>query len=411
MFDCVIIGGGISGVSFAHYINHLSKDKKSLLIVESESRLGGRIYTHRLPEAQDYWVELGAHTCYNSYVELIKVLEEAELINNVLPREKLPYKVYSSGTLKGFVREISFPSLACHAWRYWFSPREGKTTREYFMPMVGRKNYEKVFSKLFRAVISQEAHEYPAEMFLKQRSQRRVDFSRSFTYQGGLGKLISDLAEKSLSQVRTGLNIISISQTPEGVFILKTHKGEIIEARSVALATGVEGATSLLRSYKMDELSDMLTSVQSSKSIAINVLVDKNEVTWNPIAGIVPLSNHFYSAVSHDMLPSDKWRSFTFHFPGNGLSFAERVEVISQTLGTGVDTRSNTVSYGHTLPALRISHLHFAQKAEPYLEYSGLFLLGNYFKGMSLEDCVCRSRDEALRWLKEQESNHKIMSK
>jgi protoporphyrinogen oxidase len=52
-------------------------------------------------------------------------------------------------------------------------------------------------------------------------------------------------------------------------------------------------------------------------------------------------------------------------------------------------TRMNVV------PSLRLGHREWAKKADDLLGGArNLFLTGNYFGGMAIEDCVSRSHDE-----------------
>ena len=64
IYDCIIIGAGISGISFAASL----KDKcQNILIVEKENRIGGHIQSYISKTDDNFWFELGAHTCYNAY--------------------------------------------------------------------------------------------------------------------------------------------------------------------------------------------------------------------------------------------------------------------------------------------------------------------------------------------------------
>ncbi len=49
------------------------------------------------------------------------------------------------------------------------------------------------------------------------------------------------------------------------------------------------------------------------------------------------------------------------------------------------------------VPSLKISHNDLAGEIEKSISGSRLFLTGNYFDGMALEDCVSRSLKEFLR--------------
>ena len=79
--DVIVIGGGISGLTFAF---ESAGSGRSTLILERARRVGGCLSTHRGPAG--YWFELGAHTCYNSYVGLVDVLEGCGLRGEVVAR-------------------------------------------------------------------------------------------------------------------------------------------------------------------------------------------------------------------------------------------------------------------------------------------------------------------------------------
>lgn len=404
MYDCIVIGSGISGVSFVHYLckeHGLSAEK--ILLLESKSRVGGRMSTHHISNVDvPFWVEMGAHTCYNSYTELISLIEKAGLTEHIIPRQRLPYKVQTvDKKLKSIAFEIAYPSLIGHFWRYFTTTRQGKTTKEYFEPIVGKSNYDKLFSKLFRAVISQEAHNYPAQLFLKQRSVRRKDYPRAITYNKGCGGLVEDLLQATQVVCRTKTQVQSIEPLSDRTFRLTTSSGEVLMAKTVVIATEPQHASSLLQQCHLPEVAQEVSSIRIVKTLAINAVVDKKEMSIPAIAGVVPLTSHYLSAVSNDMHPHPTQRAFTFHFPSSNRSFAEHIEIISQTLGATIDTRAHVVDQWHTLPALELQHLQMDSRIAPYLKKSGVFLVGNYFEGMSIEDCVRRAKAEAARWRQE----------
>jgi oxygen-dependent protoporphyrinogen oxidase len=53
MLDCVIVGGGIAGLAAAWRLRHLD-----VLLLESEDRVGGRLYSER---RGNYWLNFGGH--------------------------------------------------------------------------------------------------------------------------------------------------------------------------------------------------------------------------------------------------------------------------------------------------------------------------------------------------------------
>ena len=85
--EIIVVGGGVSGLSLAYFSAAAGRET---LLIEAQSRLGGCIETKRL--GQDFWFELGAHTCYNSYGTLIRLLEGCGLSRELLSRAKVPFR-------------------------------------------------------------------------------------------------------------------------------------------------------------------------------------------------------------------------------------------------------------------------------------------------------------------------------
>lgn len=54
---CVVIGAGLSGLAAAHALRSAGWD---VVVVEARNRVGGRVFSHRFPEAPDLVCELGA---------------------------------------------------------------------------------------------------------------------------------------------------------------------------------------------------------------------------------------------------------------------------------------------------------------------------------------------------------------
>src|ERR687883_1624928 len=82
-YDVVVVGGGISGLSFAF---ESARAGRETLVLERDPRAGGCLATHRA--GSGFWYELGAHTCYNSYVGLASLVEGCGLRGDVVKRAR-----------------------------------------------------------------------------------------------------------------------------------------------------------------------------------------------------------------------------------------------------------------------------------------------------------------------------------
>lgn len=394
IYDCIIIGGGISGISFAHY---LKKAGKNVLIVEKGERAGGQIQTEHSSANPDYWYEMSSHTCYNSYASLLSILKETNGLDLIQPLDKHSYVLYDSDKIKSLGSAVSKFSMFLHCFRYFFSDKTGKTTREYFCPIVGASNYNRLFRYAFRAVICQPADDYPAEIFLKKRKDREKELPRKYTLKGGISSFLNNIIEKDNLQIDLKSETTGI-QKKDNLYVLEASGGKTYYAHNIALATSPQISSQLLKETEED-ISGLLASFSIFESESLNVIILKEKLALKEIAGIIPLSDDFLSAVSRDLVEDERLRSFTFHFEKGRKNDTEKLELICKVLGINEQDILEKRSTSHSLPATRLEHLHLDEKIAEKRKDDNVYILGNYFYGLSLEDCVNRSKVEAERFL------------
>lgn len=398
MYECIIIGGGISGISFAHRLKRAGRD---VLVLEKEAEIGGQIQTRYSSVHPDFWMELGAHTCYNTYTRLLSMVDELEAETDVLALKRHSYQLYTGGNIRKIQSEIAFPSLFLHGPRLFFSSKVGKTVREYFRPVVGGPNYDRLFSKAFRAVISQNADDYPAEVFLKKRKERRKDQPRKFSFTEGLGSFLHTVVTKDRLEVRTREEVLDVKKE-DGVYLVTTSAGEVLSARTVAFATPANVTARFIR--QLEPLTaDYLKTISIFRSETLNIVVRKERIALPGVAGILPVSDDFLSVVSRDVTEHPEVRSFTLHLEGHRKTDNEKRDLLCRILSIRPEDVLESVSTTHELPSLRLPHVPLIREVERLRTQEDLFLLGNYYYGLSLEDCVHRSFDEAGRFLQTQE--------
>jgi len=125
--------------------------------------------------------------------------------------------------------------------------------------------------------------------------------------------------------------------------------------------------------------------------------VPKDAIKLKPFAGLIGAEEDFYSVVSRDTLPNEKYRGFTFHFKAERLDEQKKLQNISKTLEISekqIIAKTNKIN---NLPTLRPEHKDLINNLEKALQNQPLALLGNYFQGVSLEDCASRSVAEFNR--------------
>lgn len=392
IYDCIIVGAGISGLSFAHY---LTKEKQDILILEEEERVGGQIRTEKYGDSS-FWFELGAHTCYNSYRHLLGIVKDLHTEDAIKQTNKLSYVIYAEDKIKSVFSQLKLISLATHFPRIFFARKTGKTVKEYFEPIVGKSNYTPLFSNLFRAVISQDADEYPADIFLKKREVRLKDFPRKYTFEEGLQSFLDQITVKNKFTIQYGTSVNTISNTDD---IITVYAGTAkYLTRRIAVATDAQTASRLIRNLN-PHAAEILSGIELSHSETLSIVVPKDKLDLKKIAGIIPMGNEFTSVVSRDTVDDAEYRAMVFHFEENKQTTAELLETACKVLNIDKSDVLYHSRTKHTLPALKVKNVGLTEQIDKLAE-KNIYLLGNYYLGLSLEDCVHRSHREYERYLK-----------
>lgn len=403
IYDCIVIGAGISGVSFAHYLSRNKSQK--VLVLEKKEKPGGCIHTATSLPNNALWRELGAHTCYNSYTTLLDMAIESKA--EIRPLAKFSYMMYTADGVKNISSQISKISLLLNGIKLLFSNKAGKTVKEYFSPIVGTSNYNRVFAKAFRAVISQDADEYPAEIFLKKRKEKNKEYPRRFTFQNGIGSLLDTLVQYNKMSLSVANEVIGVSsqerEKDTDIYKITTLEGNIYYSHNIAFATDPLTASQLLKDIE-PAIATELYSIPIFHSESLNIIVADSKIDLPKVAGIIPTTDDFLSVVSKDVSGGDRLRSFTFHFEKGEKSKDEKMELICKVLSIRPNDILEITSTNHKLPSLRKEQLGLTDRIDAKRENDSAYILGNYFYGLSLEDCVSRAKNEAIRYEKNNQS-------
>ncbi len=407
-YDVAIIGAGISGLSFAHYC---AKSGLETVVLEKSERVGGCFHSHRFGadpkpagQPEDFWLELGAHTCYNSYASLINVIEEAGIIKELIPREKAPFKMLSGGKLKSIPSMLNIMELILSAPRMLYAKKAGETMESYYSKVVGKKNYSRVFGPVFDAIISQNANDFPADALFKKRP-RRKDILKSFTLSHGLSTITDAIAGEPGITVLTGREVISVAKDSGG-YLVTAAGGEEIRSKYLTLAVPPPAAARALHAGFPD-LSAILAKIKVKSVETVGVLLPKEACKLEPVAGIIPAISSgpsgapgegFFSGVSRDVVKDSRYRGFAFHFRPGLLDLSQKIDKIARTINIKPEQILKTVEKkDNVIPSLTLGHDAWVLETDRLLSGRSLFITGNYFNGVAIEDCVTRSALEFAR--------------
>ena len=399
MADCdlLIIGAGISGLSMAHYATNAGLKTR---VLEGEQRAGGCLHSHCFGGAlDDFWLELGAHSSFNSYGNLLVILERIQLLDRLQRRAKVGLRLFAEGAIRSIPSQLYFSELLLAPFRLIGVKKTGRSVADYFGPIVGRRNYAAVFEPAFSAVICQPADNFPADVLFRSRL-RRKDIPRGFTLPGGLQTIADNLSQQPGIMVELGQTAREIWRT--GKHFTVYTDGSEYTARALCLATPVAVVAELLQA-EFPNLADLLARIQTAMTETVGVAVHAEALRLPPLAGLIGRNEVFYSAVSRDIVPDPAYRGFTFHFRPGVLDEAGKWARMGTVLGLPRTAfgPEYTVTKTNQLPALRVDHDTVIRAVDHALAGSHLALTGNYFTGVAIEDCVTRSLGEFARLRRE----------
>jgi len=390
--DVVVVGGGISGLTFAF---HAARAGRSVLVLERSGKPGGCISTRRTDGG--YWFEVGAHTCYNSYVGFTGLIDACGLRGHVLRRAKTHLRFLDGdrlvpGSNMGVMLSLfGWFEAAVSLPRMIGAKKDGKTVAEFYSSIVGKRNYAKVLGPMLSAVPSQSADAFPAGMLFKMRDTRRKDYPRSFTLRGGLQTMTDALARQPGIEVATGRTAVSLSASGPGWAVV-TDDGERHEAGVAAVATPPSASAALLGGAAPG-LAAQVSRVKDTVVETLAFAVRASKVNLPVSMFLVPRKDVFHSAVTRDSVPDPDWRSFAFHFKP-GLTPEERVARVTRLLGLQRTDLEDLVEKRTILPSPELGHEAIVGEIDRLSAGNRLCVLGNWFAGLSIEDCVDRSRSE-----------------
>ncbi|AEI35968.1 NAD(P)-binding protein [Francisella salina] len=381
-FDTIIIGAGISGISLAQ---KLSKANIESCIFESDS-IGGCIDSQRY---KDFWFEMGAHTIYNSYNETIDYICNNSLEQNIQSRKKAPFLfVQPNNKIQSIFTNINPFTAAFSFLKNRNISKEDKTVGEYAIKLFGKKNYNRTLKFCFDAVLSQNSQNFPME-YLFKKYDRDTSLPRSFTFKNGLSELFNNQKQKIIKE-----KVIRISK--QDTWIIETNHANY-HCDNLCIATPWNITESLLEDILPNIAKHQYRPVMSNLT-SIGIVTNKESLKHiKSIAGLIGKEQFFFSAVSRDVVDNPNYRAIVFHCKGN-YPQKELAYKITKLLNITDEDILHTYTKQNTLPCYHRNHSTFLQDLEKELsQLSNLYITGNFFDRLAIENCIRRSNKEADR--------------
>ena len=390
-FDHIVIGAGISGLGAAHFS---ARRGLSTLVLESSDRIGGCLNSQHFDALGGFWTEAGGHTCFNSYGNLLSILDDLGLTDRVQPKVKVGYALWKDGKRRSILSALHVLEAARSIPRIFREPKAGRSVADYYGTVLGQRNYRDLLRHAFQAVICQPADDYPAEALFR-RKPRRKDVIKAFTFADGISTIPDAIAAQSSIAVRTGQRVSVIEPDGDGFRVL-VDNADAIRCGALTLAVPPDAATALMPA-SFATARETIAGIGVAEIETLVLIFRTGDLELKPLAGLIAVDDAFYSAVSRDFLPDAHYRGFAFHFRPGVLRQDNQVARACAVLGVDPERVAAQALVHNCLPALRHGHLELVQRLDAALAGKRLGVTGNWFFGVSIEDALTRSRAESDR--------------
>ena len=439
--DSVIIGAGISGLVAAHRLKKMGRD---LLLVESGDHTGGVIQSR---EVEGFLIECGPNSLRGSH-EFLDLVEELNLTGELITADpRAPAYVYADGRLQAV--PMSPPALVktklisnaakLRLLREPFVKARRGGGEESVASFVRRRLGDEILERLVEPFLSgvyagdperlslqacfPKLAEFEAESggilrgALRAAKQSRKEAAkpkrslrpyRLCSFGHGLSALPEALAKSLGDSLLTRARIIDISST--GRFEIKVeHLGEI---KTITSSTLVVSAPAYVAAHLLGGIAPEVAALIAEipyVSIASVPLAYRAEQIARKLdgfgflaprgEGLRTLGSIWNSFLFAGRAP-DGWVCLT-NFIG-GATDAEAVKLgdaelihtvhndLTKVLGVSGGPRHLPITrYERAIPQYTLGHATRVKRVETLLrDVPGLWITGNYLRGISLGDCI-----------------------
>ncbi|HEX5084926.1 MAG TPA: protoporphyrinogen oxidase [Blastocatellia bacterium] len=448
-FDSVVIGAGVSGLVAAHRLKKMGRDP---LLIESGDRVGGVIQSR---EVEGFLIECGPNSLRGSH-ELLDLVEELDLTGELITADhRAPAYIYAGGRLQA--APMSLPAflktkLISNAakLRLLLEPfvkarREGG--EESIASFVRRRLGDEILERMVAPFLSGVYAGDPEELSVQACFPKLAEFEaesggilrgalraarrsrqqtgspkrslrpyRLCSFRHGLSVLPEALSGSIGDRLLTGARIIDIKSA--GGFEIKIeHRGEIKTIKSPTLLVSTPAhVTAHLLNAVAPEIAAFVAEIPYVSIASVPLAFRDDQVYCEPDGfgflaprgeGLRTLGSIWNSSLFAERAP-EGWVCLT-NFIG-GATDAEAVKLsdeelirivhddLNKVLGiSGEPRRLPITRYERAIPQYTLGHAARVERIEAALRgVPGLYIAGNYLRGISLGDCIKNAETVAV---------------
>lgn len=459
MYDVIVIGAGISGLGAAH---ELKKRDLSFLLLEKEERVGGKIQTvdddeaisefgpdtflHKSPQLMQLIADLSlekdlvksSDSAKKRYIYLNKKLIHLPVgMLQFLSSPFLPFHAKARLALESLQKKKDFSAARKESIAEFFGRRMGPVpVKNLFDPFVtgiyagdvyrlgawenfsgmvaAEQRYGSIFSFMRKAM----------KQMLKRKKQGYVRKSGMFSFAKGLQTLSSALAKELDKEIRLGAKVeqVSYDASKEIWKVRYVQKGRTREELAKAiLFTAPARAVAASLPEEAESLKSILTSIQYAPVITGTLFYDPRDVLheMDGFGFLIPrsqkidlLGSIWHGSLFPAHMKKDS-KAFRFYLGGDtshenaSLTEDGAIHLIDRDLRRcGLIAKDANKVHIHfrqdleAIPQYYTGHYEKIQSLDQKLkQFPGLFIGGNFLRGVSLNDCVRESNRQVYRVL------------
>jgi protoporphyrinogen/coproporphyrinogen III oxidase len=426
-----VIGSGISGLTAAFL---LKKQNFDVALFEKSERSGGNIQSVKI---NDFLIEQGPNSLLKS-PRLVDLIRELNLESQILAANAVNKKRYvlRNGHLKSLpMSVIKMAADDYFSWRAKLrllkepfvrtkSP-ENESVAEFFERRLGREIVERAADPFIAGIYAgnpanlgiksafprlyELEKQYGSLLLGSLRSKNEkapADFPRTFSFINGIQTLTDALAENLGDSVKLNTQILEIKKNHTGKWSITTDSGENY-FDALIISTPAEAAANLIANLDA-ELSQKLKKIYYPPVAMIYFGVKKEALTQklNGFGFLIPsaekrriLGTIWNSAVFENRAPVGYDLLTTFVGGARNPELFEKsdgelFEIVAEELGDILGLQEKHVfmhvkRWRKAIPQYEIGYEKVENAiAEFERKNAGIYFCSNFYKGISVGDCI-----------------------
>ncbi len=441
----VIVGGGISGLSLAYFL--LRKEPNlDIEVLESGSRPGGKVWTDK---AEGFLCEWGVNGFLDNKprtLELASMLDLTPLRSNDNARKRF---IYSDDVLHQ-IPESPPAFLKSNLLSVWgrlriayemFAPKgsaEDETLAEFATRRLGKEAYEKMIDPMASGIYAGDS----SKLSLKSCFPRINELEQNYgsliramiklqreakktgkkvgagpggtltTFNGGMQVMIDALRNALGERLKLDTSVSSIDRKDESYTVF-TEKGSEIDADILVLATPAHTTAGIVSNMNR-QLQEILKKIPyPAVSVAcLGFERKKIEHSLDGFGFLIPnregrkiLGTLWDSSIFPDRAPEGSvlLRTMVGGARASEIALQEDEKILSNVMGElqaimGISAEPDFVRiYKHekAIPQYNVGHQRILEELYSIVsQCRGLYLTGNAYRGISLNDCI----ENSYKW-------------